>query len=342
MAEVTCELCSKSFKPRGFKTHRTACTKWARDFEEDQHHIANTYYQPPVTVNVQGDAYHAAEQADNLNQAEVESLNAHIANNPAVDDDQWMDVEDEDIYRVPSPYNLSVDGSEHQDTQHNRDILQDPPTPDAQPWVPFQCRLDFEAAELAHEAALSQPQIDRLINLLHCSKQESFTLRNYKDVRSMWNAISHRLTPFQKQTIRVPYDGVDQEFTLYYWDLWDCACDLLRNPYVGPQFTFDTQHLSKFDRNVFVRLIDEPWTADTFWEAQSAVPGHAKPLAFILYADKAKLSSFGREKGYPVIAHIANLPTSIRNGEGVGGDRVVTSVHMVIMIHPKYCNYHEK
>ncbi|KAG1738319.1 uncharacterized protein EDB91DRAFT_1237726 [Suillus paluster] len=206
-----------------------------------------------------------------------------------------------------------------------RNNLEDPPIPDTQPWVPFRSHLDFEVAELAHEAALSQPQIDRLINLLHRSKQdsESFTLRNYKDVQNTWSAISHRLTPFTKQTIQVPYNGVDQEFTLYYWDLWDWACDLLRDPYIGPQFTFDAHCLLKFDGNTFVRFIDEPWTADRFWEAQSSMPSHAKPLAFILYADKAKLSSFGREKGYPVIARIANLPASIRNGEGVGGGRVV-------------------
>jgi hypothetical protein len=48
-----------------------------------------------------------------------------------------------------------------------------------------------------------------------------------------------------------------------------------------------------------------------------------KPLTFIVYANKAKLSSFGHEQGYPVIARLANLPITIRNGNGVGGGRVV-------------------
>jgi len=42
-----------------------------------------------------------------------------------------------------------------------------------------------------------------------------------------------------------------------------------------------------------------------------------------LYADKTRLSSFGTEKGYPVMARIANLPVKIRNGGGIGGARVV-------------------
>lgn len=42
-----------------------------------------------------------------------------------------------------------------------------------------------------------------------------------------------------------------------------------------------------------------------------------------MYADKTRLSSFGTEKGYPVLARCANLPISIRNGEGPGGGRLV-------------------
>ena len=56
---------------------------------------------------------------------------------------------------------------------------------------------------------------------------------------------------------------------------------------------------------------------------KSALPDGAKPLCFIIYADKTKLSTFGTEKGYPVIARCANLPVDIRNGEGVAGGRVV-------------------
>ena len=56
---------------------------------------------------------------------------------------------------------------------------------------------------------------------------------------------------------------------------------------------------------------------------QSCLPKGAKPLFFILYADKTWLSSFGTEKGYPVIARLANLPVDICNGEGIGGGQVV-------------------
>ncbi|KAG1884129.1 hypothetical protein F4604DRAFT_1878866 [Suillus subluteus] len=182
-----------------------------------------------------------------------------------------------------------------------------PPRPECQPWLPFGCQLDFEVAELAHEAALTHEQTTRLIRMVRRSRTEDFTLTNYVDVRNMWEAASHCLTP---DTITVLLGDKDMEYTVYFRPLWEWAVDLLRHPIISPHYSF-------------VWFIDEPWTVDAFWECQSQMPPDAKPLAFILYADKAKLSSFGREKGYPVIARLANLPIAIRNGNGVGGGRVV-------------------
>ncbi|KAI6007740.1 hypothetical protein F5J12DRAFT_892608 [Pisolithus orientalis] len=110
---------------------------------------------------------------------------------------------------------------------------------------------------------------------------------------------------------------------MYYCLLWDWACDLLKDSGVGPYFVFNAQRLSKFDGASFVHFINEPWTANESWDAESALPSDDKVLAFVLYSDKAKLSLFGQQKGYPVVAQIANLPTWIHNGEGLGGGHVV-------------------
>ncbi|KAN0137278.1 hypothetical protein V8E53_004723 [Lactarius tabidus] len=55
----------------------------------------------------------------------------------------------------------------------------------------------------------------------------------------------------------------------------------------------------------------------------SQIPTNRSPLGLILYADKTRLLSFGTAEGYPVVMHCANLPSSIRNGNGVGGGRFV-------------------
>ncbi|KAI6100965.1 hypothetical protein EV401DRAFT_2061435 [Pisolithus croceorrhizus] len=191
------------------------------------------------------------------------------------------------------------------------------------PWYPFRSRLDFEFAELALEAALNKEQVNRLLRLMKSirSAGEVFTLNEYNDLQSTWRAASHRMTA---EVVCInSMDGEPQEFTMYYRSLWDWACGLLKHPSIGPHFVFDAQRLFKFDGSSFIRFIDEPWTANEFWNIQSRLPPDGKVLPFILYADKAKLSSFGRQKGYPVVARLANLPVSIRNGEGIGGGRVV-------------------
>jgi len=56
---------------------------------------------------------------------------------------------------------------------------------------------------------------------------------------------------------------------------------------------------------------------------QDLLPVHAKLFCIILYADKTRLSSFGTEKGYPVVSRCANVPIDIRNSEGIGGGRFI-------------------
>ncbi|KAI6095461.1 hypothetical protein F5141DRAFT_1191310 [Pisolithus sp. B1] len=156
------------------------------------------------------------------------------------------------------------------------------------PWYPFQLHLNFEFVELVLEAALNKEQVNWFLKLLKsvCSTSEAFTINEYNDVQNTWKAASHCMTAPHK-------------FVMYYHSLWDWVCDLLKHPNIGPHF---------------------PWTADELWNIQ--VHLYEKVLPFILYADKAKLSSFGCQKGYPVIAHLANLPMLIQNGEGIGGGHV--------------------
>jgi hypothetical protein len=68
--------------------------------------------------------------------------------------------------------------------------------------------------------------------------------------------------------ISVPYDGTIREFDLHYRNLWEWATDLLRDPQLFPHMVFDAQHFSKFDGKTFVTFVDEPYTAEAFWNVQ--------------------------------------------------------------------------
>lgn len=160
-----------------------------------------------------------------------------------------------------------------------------------EPWCPFYSRLEFEVTELALEAGLNNEQTDWLIKICHrCAiGKENFTFKNHKDIHVKWEAASFRITKvvshsifriqtlivfkaqFTKEVISVPYDGKTWNFDLHYRDLWGLASDLLGDPHMFPHFTFDAQHLSKFDGESFVHFVDEPYTAQDFWDVQAHI-----------------------------------------------------------------------
>ncbi|THG93164.1 hypothetical protein EW026_g7995 [Hermanssonia centrifuga] len=58
-------------------------------------------------------------------------------------------------------------------------------------------------------------------------------------------------------------------------------------------------------------------------QVEKDIPEGGVPLAFYLYADKTRLSSFGSQQGYPVVLRFPQLDCELRNGAGVGGGIVV-------------------
>ncbi|KAG1888071.1 hypothetical protein F4604DRAFT_1877317 [Suillus subluteus] len=184
------------------------------------------------------------------------------------------------------------------------------------PWEPS--RINFDFAELILKANLTKLQTNELIALIHCTAFERLSVTDYDGICKMWDATSPRHANFKKEVISVPHRDQEHNFDVWYRPLWDWACDLLKDPCLGPHFVFDAQRLYKYDGQDF------PWMSNAFWDSQSSLPkDEGKLFTFIIYADKAKLSSFGRQKAYPVIARCANLPVGIRNSEGFGGGHLV-------------------
>ncbi|KAH9024194.1 hypothetical protein EDB85DRAFT_2075196 [Lactarius pseudohatsudake] len=209
-----------------------------------------------------------------------------------------------------------------------RQIFSSLPTGSAEPWLPFfNTREDFEFAEILMESNMSKVQSERLIKLvkLCLDRKGTLTFSNYSDLQTTWDRAASQLTPFGVDNISVRYNGVDQTFPMSFRPLWDWAVDLIMNPQLADRFVWDARRIFRHNEETTTRtrVYHEPWTGDAFWDLQSQIPEGARPLGFVLYADKTKLSSFGTAKGYPVIARCANLPAEIRNGNGVGGGRVV-------------------
>ncbi|KAH9017439.1 hypothetical protein EDB84DRAFT_1628850 [Lactarius hengduanensis] len=195
------------------------------------------------------------------------------------------------------------------DEPNNKRRRTDPPPYKKEPWRPFfQTREDFVFSEVVGTC------IDG---------KGSLTLLTYSDMMGAWERASSQLTPFVFDNISVPYKGEDKTFEVPHRPLWDWAVDLILDQQLAPHFEWDAQKIFKHEEETTTRVYNEPWTADAFWNFQSQIPKGARPLCFILYADTSKLSSFGTEKAYPVVARCANLPVEIRNSNGVGGGRVI-------------------
>ncbi|OSD08233.1 hypothetical protein PYCCODRAFT_1357246 [Trametes coccinea BRFM310] len=202
----------------------------------------------------------------------------------------------------------------------------DPPL-ERQPWFPYRSRTDFEFAKFVLDASLSRKEVDRLLKLIHCVREgkDQLSFHSYTDIQKGWAAASTKLTPFTKHIIDVPYKNEMRSYPLWTRDVWEYLKDILRNPYLVSRMDWNAHRLYRFDEATkqFIRFYDEPLTANAAWNLQSELPAGQSPLIILVYADKTKLSSFGSAKAYPVVIKCGNLPVDIRNGEGVGGERVV-------------------
>ncbi|EIW76794.1 hypothetical protein CONPUDRAFT_63473 [Coniophora puteana RWD-64-598 SS2] len=180
----------------------------------------------------------------------------------------------------------------------------------SEPWEPFKSKGDCEFASIAIDAKLTQANVERLLALIGKVAKGNADIETCK-ITVDW----------KKQKIPVE---------VHKRDLWEWAKELLANKSLAPYFEWDAQKVYRRDDDSerFVRMYDEPWTADRWWSIQSKLPNQHSgatpaPFSILLYADKTRLSSFGTVQGYPVIARCMNLPSKIRNGNGVGGARVV-------------------
>uniref|UniRef100_A0A8H7XPR9 Uncharacterized protein n=1 Tax=Psilocybe cubensis TaxID=181762 RepID=A0A8H7XPR9_PSICU len=194
------------------------------------------------------------------------------------------------------------------------------------PWHPFATRLDFEIAELALDTHMNKNQKATLLNLIkECiANPHLFTIENASEMDKTWEfARSYRSSGFVRKEFVVPYKKEEIQYEVFVRPLLDWCSELVLNPISLSKFHWNAERHYKTTNTHSERLIGEPWTADTWWKIQDQLPLGALPFCIVLYADKTRLSTFGTAKGYPVIARCANIPANDRNGDGLGGGRLV-------------------
>ncbi|KAJ7922455.1 hypothetical protein B0H13DRAFT_2230481 [Mycena leptocephala] len=195
---------------------------------------------------------------------------------------------------------------------------------DSQPWRPFRSQLDFEVAEFCETNMLNKDSTQTLISLIQrCNANpQDFTLASQRELDELWELASHKCTEFVRGTVTIKYKDEDKTYDTYVRPLWDWARSLIQDPRLASSFVWDAEKAHKFNGETYFRFYQEPWTADAFWEAQANHPA-AKPVCYVIYADKSKLSSFGTQKAYAVVARLANINIETRNSTRFGGGQAV-------------------
>ncbi|KAJ6611518.1 hypothetical protein B0H10DRAFT_2165819 [Mycena sp. CBHHK59/15] len=280
-----CQYCGRDFALRGYGRHEISCKK-----KEDDAQANRTFAKKLRAQEQYLDP--ESDSAQNYDSASRDNIN----NNTDTNDPEAPPPELDTIKRVFHPHSrrsptLQGFGEYLASSMPNQAEIND-----EQPWRPFRTRLDFE-----------------------------FTVANTRELNELWDLASHKCTAFEKDVITVQYKEEEKTYNTYTRPLWDWVLSLVQDPRLASCFVWDAEKAYRFNGESYVRFYHEPWTADAFWAVQSALPDDpaAKPLCLIVYADKSKLSTFGTEKGYAVIARVANIPVAIRNSNQFGGGHVV-------------------
>ncbi|KAJ7876625.1 hypothetical protein B0H13DRAFT_2235988 [Mycena leptocephala] len=294
-----CRHCDRHFSTKGIKRHETSCA-----------------YK---NINKNKNSQFAAQLKNELlNNDDVDGDPNQRAQSP-------VEAGEPEIKRVFHPHSKRPP-----QFQFFQDFVRRPkraePT-DSQPWRPFRSQLDFEVAEFCETNMLNKDSTQTFISLIHrCNATpEDFTLASQRELDELWELASHKCTEFARGTITVQYKNENKTYDTHTRPLWDWARSLIQDRRLASSFVWDAEKAYKFDGETYVRFYQEPWTADAFWTAQSSLPDHpaAKPVCYVIYADKSKLSSFGTQKAYAVVARLANVVIETRNSTQFGGGQVV-------------------
>lgn len=58
------------------------------------------------------------------------------------------------------------------------------------------------------------------------------------------------------------------KYDVYYRPLWEWVTDLIQSPQLSPYFHWDAEKISRCYGESSIRVFNEPWSADAFWDLQ--------------------------------------------------------------------------
>ncbi|KAF8266326.1 hypothetical protein EI94DRAFT_1803249 [Lactarius quietus] len=140
-----------------------------------------------------------------------------------------------------------------------------------EPWSPyFETREDFMISEVIFDGCLGIELLDKLLRIIDLciAGKGKVTLKTFLQVQSAWEQASMKLSPFELSTTTVLYKGHELNYDVYHCPLWDWATDLVQSPQLAPHFRWDAERIFRCYEGLSIRVFNEPWSADDFWNVQ--------------------------------------------------------------------------
>ncbi|KAJ7046406.1 hypothetical protein C8F04DRAFT_1024813 [Mycena alexandri] len=181
---------------------------------------------------------------------------------------------------------------------------------DANPYAPFNSKMDWEVAKWAK---LRGSGSTAFTDLLHIDGVRDSLDLSYKTSPELNKIIDEKLPGRPKFTrSEVVVNG--EVFQLYSRDILECVRALWGDTAFAP-YLFVVPEKHYIDKGKTVRMYHNMHTGKWWWSTQEAVeknnPG-ATIIPIIISSDKTQLTVFGNKTAYPVYMTIGNIPKEIR------------------------------
>ena len=176
LKELTCTLCRKTFNLRGHSRHKGACQKNKKWQEAD---LACTCTNDAASGNDAASTDAGSAEVDVSGKCELGSvINVFAHLGPVGSGVQIPNIGDIVIEYHPHSGKERRFFSPEKFKASLRDDLGHTGPPDDEPWHPFCVRKDFEFVEQVNNAALNQPQTEKLIKFIWSCQDDDRTVTN--------------------------------------------------------------------------------------------------------------------------------------------------------------------
>ncbi|KAF9011393.1 hypothetical protein BDQ17DRAFT_1420766 [Cyathus striatus] len=210
---------------------------------------------------------------------------------------------------------------EKYDTMNSETVLQnnmDEIWGESKPWHPFRTAKDLEFAEMCTRLNFSKNTSQEWLDFLKGLNppNSDVTFSSSSEMNKLIESAAMSSTGFHTNQKNYEYEVLRRP-------VWDWVKEVISHSVISRIFTWHAERRYHILGDKKVRFWNEPWTGNKFWKLQDSLPKETFPVCLLLWSDKGRVSDFGGQKSYPVIARILNLPSGVRNSNGFAGGHIV-------------------